>query len=1017
MQKINIPILGLTSNSEARGVKDGECGIMHNLTVDAGGTKVITPPTKGIAVSAYHYKEYFHEKAEQWLYIKQGKVFNDKNAVINIIDGEFDGEVNELSFMGNIVIMYCSDGVRYAIYDGSYRYLGKLPKLPELSISIKPMHITTLSDAEYYSDSAGLSSSEEGLRWKNVSKGYFDECLNGLYSQGAFIDRTLFRWAARLFDGSYICYSPIYYVEDTDTLIENIGYYWLGKNYSIGRDNKNFFSVARSTTGAARSQYFTSVRGFIPVFQPKNYNLEKWRDIIVAIELFATPSIMGHESRSGSLSQQSAYLDTGSSMGQASVNLTTINNYDRYEWKGAKKIREEVAEASLFYKIAEFDLKGNEVWRLDETSPSQLAVQTRLPINEQPHELSSAAFRYIYNSKMHLAGVNELFADAYTNYSIAARSSENVIQITSVVTIGTEQGERRVVTTTSSPSLYKIGNTYMLPSMLHYADARAKNLRIYVSYKELSYEPTVYKDFPLTAHKVLNIAYFLNSANIGTDHEVELTNSSDGLFVEVDSATKKNAFVEAVKTEFSGRDDYSGTYVFTYNSKGLWDLKVTFSNNAIVEKSDVSVYAYGLQLYSPGANGLLGVIINGIIKVGDTITAKLNYGTGTLAGLNPIKVGGEGWNTLTTNEAEFQYDTNRNIIGFTLKNANENREYTRKNVMRVSAVDNPLYFSAKSTYSFDADIVALCSNTVAVSQGQFGQHPLYVFTNEGIWLMSVDASGAGNYLAQIPCSREICNNASGVSITTRGVVFPSSKGLMLINGSETINISEPISGLSTPELMCTDDVVGRICDVVGKEGLCNRVTFLKYLSNAFTAFDYNANLLYVCNSAYDYVYVYNNMSGVWSTADGKYSAKVEYSDKLILGHEYRGDYGYEYVRYTFDRQNGSVGGVPVVVVTRGCNFSTTSLKRVSEAALRATFHAAKMGFYTLGSIDGVSWMLLGGRDFSKDSATLCRDVVTSFARSRACRYFAFAFVGEVRNDARLALIEIAALVDLERRIR
>ena len=31
------------------------------------------------------------------------------------------------------------------------------------------------------------------------------------------------------------------------------------------------------------------------------------------------------------------------------------------------------------------------------------------------------------------------------------------------------------------------------------------------------------------------------------------------------------------------------------------------------------------------------------------------------------------------------------------------------------------------------------------------------------------------------------------------------------------------------------------------------------------------------------VYVYNNASGVWSTADGCYSAKLDYSDRLILG--------------------------------------------------------------------------------------------------------------------------------------
>jgi hypothetical protein len=36
MQKINVPILGVTDGSEARAVRDGECCVLHNLTVDKG---------------------------------------------------------------------------------------------------------------------------------------------------------------------------------------------------------------------------------------------------------------------------------------------------------------------------------------------------------------------------------------------------------------------------------------------------------------------------------------------------------------------------------------------------------------------------------------------------------------------------------------------------------------------------------------------------------------------------------------------------------------------------------------------------------------------------------------------------------------------------------------------------------------------------------------------------------------------------------------------------------------------
>ncbi len=1005
MQKINIPILGLTTSGEARGVKDGECMVMHNLTADGGGTKVIAPPTR--ATLTERSVEYFHEKPERWLYIKSGSVYDENDKLVNTLDGDAaDGSVNSLSFMGNMVVMICADGVRYAIFDGGYRYLGRLPQMPELNISIKPIHVTTLTDEKYYSDTAEISESDEGLRWKNSSKGFFDECLSALYTQGAFVDRTLLRWAARLFDGSYVCYSPIYYVEDSDTLIQNIGYGWLGQSHNIGRDNMNFFSYPLSLSGDDRSKYFTSVRGFIPSFHLESYDLSRWKDIIVSIDFFATPSIMGHESRNDAISVKSSYLDTGVTQGGASVQLTSIEGYDCYEWKGAKKIREEVASASLFYKIAEFDLEGKELWRIDKTSPTQLAVQPRLPVNEQPHELNAATFKYIYNGKMHLGGVNELFADAYDSYLFSARTSEKVIQITSVVTIATEQGERRVVTTTEQPSLSKkVDGAYMLSPLLHYADSRATNLRVYVAYKDNQQATVKYKDFPLTPHKNLNLATFLGTANIASDSFVEITNTFDSLFVEVDGVSKENAFVKAVKENIKGRVDYSGTYVFTYMGEFKWDLKVTFFDASVETIKDTSPYSYGLNLQNTG------VLLE--LTVGGTITVNLEHGIGTLAGINPIVVGGAGWNNLTSADADFSFDANNRLTGFRLKNIEENRNYTRKNVMRVSQVDNPLFFPAKSTYSFDADIVALCSNTVAVSQGQFGQHPLYVFTSEGVWLMSVDASGAGSYLAQMLCSREICNNASGVSVTTRGVVFPTTKGLMLINGGETVNLSESLAGLVTPELTPSTDVLRRICGIVDREKLCHCPAFLDYLVGAFTAFDYNANLLYVCNPAYAYVYVYNNASGVWSTADGRYSAKIDYSDRLILGSVAENGY----VRYSFNRHHERVAAVPVLLVTRSCCLSSLGYKRLSESALRGTFHAAKSGFYVLGSLDGVSWVLVGGRDFSKESPTLCRDVFASFVRSRAFRYFAFAFVGEVRSDARFAIIEVAAQSDFERKIR
>ena len=1027
MQKINIPLLGLRENSEARAGRDGECHVLHNMTVDKEGGKVIAPPSKGTEVTATYFSEYYHVKAAEWLSVNNGKVYNSKGVQINVANGVSDGYVKSLAFMGNVVVMYCDDGsVRYAIYDGNYRYLGRLPELPRLNIEVKPIHVTTLTKEAYYIDSVEVGTGDEALRWRNASKGYFDECLSGLYRQGAFVDRTLVRVAARLFDGSYIAFSPIYYVQDSDELIENIGYFWLGTYKSIGRDNRNFYSCPRIIGATNRSNFFTSVRGFVPSFSFENYDLKRWRDIIVAIEVFATPSIMGHESKNGILEKDSYVYGGG---GQTTI--TTQNTFDRYVPKSGTKIREEVSKAALFYRIAEYDLEGNEVWRLEETSPSQLAVQKALPVNEHPHELSSDVCRYLYNSKMHLAGVTERFRDGFGSMDVPGRSSSPIVQITQVVTIGTEQGEKSVITNHAAPMATVEGEEYSLTPLLHYPDARAKNIRLYVAYRNKWNSYTIARrDFPLTAHDTLNEAYFLAEASEGNDYATSITETiaADDVKIELEKTGSENAFVVAMKEKYPERSDFSGLYVFKYDSSLMnkWKLNITFLGDVAgtTEEADVSIFSYGLKLFV-GDIEMTGLDVYGGIdelKNGETISVQLNYNTGALTGINSITIGGEEWVTTTGDEIETKYDGDT-LLGFTLK-ISDDRICTRENVMRVSEVDNPFFFPAKSTYSFDATILAVCSNSVAVSQGQFGQHPLYVFTKAGVWLMTVDGSGAGTYLSQVPCSKEICNNGSSVTSTTRGVVFSTAMGLMMISGADAVNISESIAGIDTPELKKSGDVAERICAIVGKGALSSREAFADYLAGSFTAYDHTTGLLYVCNKDKEYVFVYNLQSGVWSTADGKYSTRVEYPDKLVLGSSYLEGSDAKYVRCTFNRNESLCEDVPVVMITRGCIFGETGFKRVGKSALRATVYGETMGFYTLGSVDGVAWELIGGKECVKgvmraapSAKKIVRDFVCRFVRSKAYRFIAFAFAGAVRSDARFALMECEVKEVFGERIR
>lgn len=1023
MQKINVPILGLKDSCEARAVRDGECAVLHNITVDKEGAKIIAPPSKGTAVTGTLNEEFFHVTAGEWLSVRYNGVYNSKGVRINEIDKTVDGSVETLAFMGNLLIMYCKDGtVRYAIYDGYYRYLGRLPELPRLEVSIRPIHATILTENKYYAESAELSATDEGLKWSNASKGFFDECLNALYQQGAFVDRTLVRMAARLYDGSYISYSPIYYIEDIDSLIDAVYFPWQGQVLKIGRDNLNFISHPRDS--GTRSKYFVSARGFVPTFTPEKCDISRWRDVIVGFDLFATTSIMGHES--SNIKLQKGYVSKYEQTGDATVELTSINNHDRYIAKSGTKIREEISQAAMFYKIAEYDLNWEETWRLETTSPSQMTVQKTLPLNETPHELSGNTQKYLYNSKLHLAGVQERFCDAYNVFMHAGRNWEKITQITAVVTLETDDGKKTVVRNVATPQLFKQGEDYYLPPLLHYPDIRAKSIKLYVSYiNRWNSSTLISREFPLTAHSVLNEAYYLSDSTEGNSYvtttKKETPEMTESLEVLIEQNGRDNSFVTALKLKHDDREDFSGVYTFTYNAETKrWTMDAALDGSTTLQES-VSLQWLGIKVFIGGVEITDFDYISGnvtALKGGEKITVTLKKDDSSFVGIKPIKVNGEGWSPVGSADVNITEDENKNIKSFTLKNTTDNRLFTRKNVMKLSEVDNPIFFPAKSTYSFDSGIMAISSNTIAVSQGQFGQHPLYVFTEEGVWLMTVDTSGRGSYLSQVPCSREKCANGRGVAATGQGIVFPTSMGLMIISGTETANLSANIAGLDTPELRKSGDVVERICGIVGKESIRSRVPFTEYLQNAFVAFDHNTNLLYVCNGEYDYVYVYNMTSGAWSSADGNYSSKTEHPGLLMLKHSHvdttSGDK--YHTRYTFDNYDKSIEDVPVVMVSRGCLFGSTGFKRMGKAALRATFYSDRLGFYLLGSIDGATWKVICGKE-CKLSATraapsentnkksVVRDLVCRSISSRAYRYAAFAFAGTVRNDARFAMIE------------
>lgn len=114
------------------------------------------------------------------------------------------------------------------------------------------------------------------------------------------------------------------------------------------------------------------------------------------------------------------------------------------------------------------------------------------------------------------------------------------------------------------------------------------------------------------------------------------------------------------------------------------------------------------------------------------------------------------------------------------------------NAVLQSNVATPFLFPSSLMTSLGVQkISALSSAAKTLSQGQFGQFPLYAFTSDGVWALEV--SSTGTYTAKQPITRDVCKNPNAVTQLDSAVIFPTDRGIMLLSGSQVQCISEAIN--------------------------------------------------------------------------------------------------------------------------------------------------------------------------------------------------------------------------------
>lgn len=264
----------------------------------------------------------------------------------------------------------------------------------------------------------------------------------------------------------------------------------------------------------------------------------------------------------------------------------------------------------------------------------------------------------------------------------------------------------------------------------------------------------------------------------------------------------------------------------------------------------------------------------------------------------------------------------------------------------TSEVNNPFVFPLSGiTTVGNSKIMAISAAVRALSQGQFGQFPLYAFTSDGVW--ALQTTGTGTYSSVQPITRDVCINPASITQLDDSVLFLSDKGIMQLSGSDTRCISTAI------------DADGEFAwsTLPGLTGLISNtpvVPFKQYCdSDLRMCYDYAHSRLIVFNKNYAYCYVLSMDTNKWSMLEACYSHTVNsYPNALIQ----RNDGKVVDMSGKYD-VNEVVNGV---VITRPIKLGQPDVLKTIRAVLqRGKFKRGSIRTMLYGSRDLWNWFLVG----------------------------------------------------------
>lgn len=276
------------------------------------------------------------------------------------------------------------------------------------------------------------------------------------------------------------------------------------------------------------------------------------------------------------------------------------------------------------------------------------------------------------------------------------------------------------------------------------------------------------------------------------------------------------------------------------------------------------------------------------------------------------------------------------------------------NKIYTSEVNNPFYFPVLGINSVGTGkILGISSAAKALSEGQFGQFPLYAFTTDGVWALEV--SSTGTYSAKQPITRDVVINPDSITQIDSSVLFATDKGIMHISGSTTQCLSDSLNAedlFSITDLPKADAVINIFNSKAGENEKATLsdiilLPFNDFLRECRMVYDYTNQHIIVYNPAVRYAYVFSLKSKLWGMMLSDIVNNVNsYPEALAMADGNR----------LVDFSTSSAENITALVVTRPFKMDEPDVfKTIDTIIQRGYFKSGHVVQVLYGSNDLFNW--------------------------------------------------------------